>query len=227
MRDPHSRKTPEGAPRPGAPLQCGFPCAGLAVVIALGLAAGCSASAVAPRADATGVGVLVSPGPSACGEDRGPGAAQAQAANDPGPVIEWLRRFERQEPAVIAGEDPALGPYLRAAIERWPEVWQFHEHLAALDVRTGDLEAARAEHDEARRLYERAPLFDDPWLGWRGKFAIVGMGNTFAGPVGWLLGKGVVAAIDAMAGDEPVPFPPEPSAVAWSPPPTAHPLPAR
>ena len=38
---------------------------------------------------------------------------------------------------------------------------------------------------------------------------------------------GDLAAIDAMAGDEPVPFPPEPSAVAWSPPPTAHPLPAR
>jgi len=200
-----------------------------AVAIALAAAPGCSGRAVAPRVDASGVGVLVPPASATSSSDAPApsGAPPTAVAEDPGPVVAWLGVFDAQDPAIVARDDAWLGPYLRTAIERWPGVWQFHEHLAAHEFRAGNLAAARAEHAEARRLYLEAPLYDDPWLGWRGKFAIVGIGNTIAGPVGWLLGKGIVAAVDAAAGDVPVPFPDEPSAVAWSPPPTAHPMPGR
>ncbi|MFM8409996.1 MAG: hypothetical protein ACKOCT_06935, partial [Alphaproteobacteria bacterium] len=183
----------------------------------------CSKAAVAPRAD-SGVGVLVSTAGSACEGDCGTSGAPASTAPaDPGPVVAWLHLYEMQEPAVIARDDPAVGSYVRTAIERWPRTWQLHEYLASWNVRAGDLEAARVAHADAKALYMEAPLYDDPWLGWRGKVAIVAFGNTFAGPVGWLLGKGVVAAVDAAAGDVLVPFPDEPGPLAWQPPPTAHP----
>ena len=187
-------------------------------------AAGCSRVAVAPRIDG-GPGVLVDPSTPSAGSAGGERAdfPAGPAPDDPGPVIAWLALYERQDPAIVAREDPGLESYLRAAISRWPRAWPLHEHLAAWNVRAGDLPAARVEHEQARSLYLESPLWDDPWLGWRGKTAIVAMGNTFAGPVGWLLGKGVVAAVDAVAGEAPVAFPDEPSAVAWTPPPTAHP----
>lgn len=175
--------------------------------------------AVAPRVDSE-VGVIVAPAGPACEGDCG---GLASGTDDAATVVAWLRLFEMQEPALVARDDPWLGPYLRAAIRRWPGVWQFHEYLASHEVRAGDLPAARVEHEKARALYMEAPLFDDPWLGWRGKFAIVGVARTIAGPAGWLLGKGVVAAVDAAAGDVPVPFPAEPGPSAWLPPPTAHP----
>ena len=178
------------------------------VVVGFALAAALGGCAPAARSPA--------PGPPA------PVASEVASAADAIACLDYLQAFERQDPAVREREEPRLGPYAANAVARWPDIWQFREYLAAHGVRTGDAACAQAAHAAARELYMENPLYDDPRLGWRSRVAVVGIGRTLAGPVGALTGDLALRIMDATAEDAVVPFPEEPAATAWMPPPTAH-----